>query len=71
MTAPYENVLVHMYIADSAQPRKTSNVTRLFPVLWVGSGDETTPFLVCAHLLFSFFPVVSNHDLHWQANSPQ
>ena len=25
--------------AESAQPR---NVTRPFPVLWVGSGDETT-----------------------------
>ena len=28
--------------ADSAQPRKASNVTRPFPILWVGSGDETT-----------------------------
>ena len=27
--------------ADSAQPRKASNVTRPFPILWVGSGDET------------------------------
>ena len=27
--------------ADTAQPRKRSNVTRPFPVLWVGSGDET------------------------------
>ena len=25
-----------------AQPRKASNVTRPFTVLWVGSGDETT-----------------------------
>ena len=28
--------------ADSAQPRKASNVTRPFPILWLGSGDETT-----------------------------
>ena len=28
--------------AESAQPRKASNVTRHFPVLWVGSGDETS-----------------------------
>ena len=27
--------------ADTAQPRKRSNVTRPFPILWVGSGDET------------------------------
>ena len=27
--------------AESAQPRKASNVTIPFPVLWVGSGDET------------------------------
>ena len=27
--------------AESAQPGKASNVTRPFPVLWVGSGDET------------------------------
>ena len=27
--------------AESAQPRKASNVTTPFPVLWVGSGDET------------------------------
>ena len=27
--------------AGSAQPRKASNVTRPFPVLWVGSGDKT------------------------------
>ena len=41
MTALYEKVLVHAHIADSAQPRKASNVTRPFPVSWVGSGDET------------------------------
>ena len=56
MTAPLKNILVHVNIADSAQPRpvlahvriaesaqprKASNVTRPFPVLWVGSGDET------------------------------
>ena len=40
MTAPYEEVLVHVRIADSEQPRKASNV-RPFPILWVGSGDET------------------------------
>ena len=40
MTAPNAKVLVHTRIADSAQPREASNVT--FPVLWVGSGDETT-----------------------------
>ena len=28
--------------ADTAQPRKRSNVTRPFPVLWVGSGNETS-----------------------------
>ena len=28
--------------AESAQPRKASNVTRPFPVLWVGSGDKTS-----------------------------
>ena len=27
--------------AESAQPIKASNVTRPFPILWVGSGDET------------------------------
>ena len=27
--------------ADSARPRKASNVTGPFPILWVGSGDET------------------------------
>ena len=27
--------------ADTAQPRKRSNVTRPFPILWVESGDET------------------------------
>ena len=42
MTSPYENVLAHVLFADSAQPRKASNVTRPFPILWVGSGDETT-----------------------------
>ena len=26
--------------ADTAQPRKRSNVTRPFPILWVGSGDR-------------------------------
>ena len=41
MTFPNENVLVHMLFADSAEPRKASNVTRPFPILWVGSGDET------------------------------
>ena len=30
-----------MRSADTAQPRKHSNVTRPFPILWVGSGDET------------------------------
>ena len=30
-----------MCFADSAQPRNCSNVTRPFPILWVGSGDET------------------------------
>ena len=39
----YENVLAHVLFADSAQPRKASNVTRPFPILWVGSGDEITP----------------------------
>ena len=34
--------------AESAQPGKTSNVTRPFPILWVGSGDETK-FLVKSH----------------------
>ena len=36
--------------AESAQPR---NVTRPFPVLWVGSGDETTasPALYSSSLL--------------------
>ena len=33
MTSPYEKVLVHGHIADSAQPRKASNVTRPFPYL--------------------------------------
>ena len=42
MTFPYENVLAHVLFADSAQPRKASNVTRPFPTLWVGSGDETS-----------------------------
>ena len=28
--------------AESAQPRKARNVTIPFPVLWVGSGDETS-----------------------------
>ena len=28
--------------ADSAQPRKARNVTRPFPILWEGSGDETS-----------------------------
>ena len=41
MATPYEKVLLHACIADSAQPRKASNVTRPFPILWVGSGDET------------------------------
>ena len=27
--------------ADTAQPRKHSNVTRPFPILWVWSGDKT------------------------------
>ena len=36
-----QNVLAHMLFADSAQPRKASNVTRPYPILWVGSGDET------------------------------
>ena len=42
MTAPYTKVLVHTCIADSAHAREASNVTRPFPILWVGSGDETT-----------------------------
>ena len=33
---------------ESAQPRKASNVTRPFPVLWVGSWDETNGPEVCA-----------------------
>ena len=45
MMALYEKVLVNVRIAESAQPRKASNVTRPFPVLWVGSGDETTYIL--------------------------
>ena len=44
MTFPYENVLAHVLFADSAQPRKARNVTRPFPILWVGSGDETKPY---------------------------
>ena len=37
----YDNVLVHTHnIADSAQPRKVSNVTRPILFLWVGFGDE-------------------------------
>ena len=27
--------------AESAQPKNCLNVTRHFPILWVGSGDET------------------------------
>ena len=41
MTALYEKLLVHACFADSAQPRKASNVTRPFLILWVGSGNET------------------------------
>ena len=42
MTFPKENVLAYMLFADSAKPRKVSNVTRSFPILWVWPGDETT-----------------------------
>ena len=28
--------------AESAQSRKAGYVTRAFPILWVGSGDETS-----------------------------
>ena len=35
--------------ADSAQPRKASNVTRPFPILWVGSGDETSSLLALGY----------------------
>ena len=49
MTFLYENVLVHVVFADSAQPRKASNVTRPFPILWVGSGDETKFLAEFAH----------------------
>ena len=41
MTFLYENVFAHVVFADSAHPRKASIVTRPFPILWVGSGDET------------------------------
>ena len=44
MTVPYENVLVHVKIAESAQPGKASNVTRPFPVYGWGLG---TRLLVC------------------------
>ena len=37
----HENVLAHVLFPDSAQPSKASNVTGRFPILWVGSGDET------------------------------
>ena len=36
MTAPYAKVLVHTRIADSAQPREASNVTRPFPIFMGG-----------------------------------
>ena len=47
MTAPYEKVLVHVRIAESAQPRKASNVTRPFPIIWVRSGDEIRQLADC------------------------
>ena len=37
--------------ADTAQPRKRSNVTRPFPILWVGSGDETKLLSDFGHFL--------------------
>ena len=36
----------HM-IAESAQPRNPSNVTRPFLARWVGSGTETIELLAC------------------------
>ena len=38
--------------AESAQPRKASNVTRPFPHRWVRSGDDTT----CKVHRISFLP---------------
>ena len=55
MTAPYEKVLVHVRIAESAQPRKVSNVTRPFLILWVGSGDETMYYIATN---FNFFIIL-------------
>ena len=56
-------VLYHMMprgchmTADTAQPRKRLNVTRPFPILWVGSGDETNS----PHT--SKYPKMCTHDI--------
>ena len=67
MTAPYEKVLVQARIAELAQPREANNVTRPFPILWVGSGDETrAPLGACGnqthdhHTVFHSFYVATD-----------
>ena len=62
MTFPYENVLAHVLFADSAQPRKASNVTRPFPILWVGSGDETRGVVASERKPSPFMRSVNNNN---------
>ena len=47
--------------AESAQPRKHSNVTRPFPSQWVGSGDETTSGF--AHGIGAFTAIIPGHPV--------
>ena len=53
MTAPYEKVLVHVRIAESQEKRAMSPDP--FPLVGVGSGDETMYYIATN---FNFFIIL-------------